>query len=466
METSIKDLILSDETVIEKAQREKKAPRKPAEYEIVTVSGPDFAVRKKGTKTSSLLVCICSKGLFYIRNESTGQNEPLDASGLVRFLSDIPKDSVLDLADKDGQAPFWISSMDKTKDFSENFMTAVSDGAIRQYFCKNMLSFSRISGYIEQSRKRKYYRSPCSELKSLDFKRARLVFESAAEFFPREEIKRGIAECFERGSSEDKIGSMFQVLLRTGDQHDRHYYWRNCKTVYDWLFDNWGIEGVKQFVRTYLETPVAYMPDTFESSVTIQKTSFALPEFLDYSFCECTRQGYADNPRNFIQSWEDYLNMQLQVYGKIQKKYSEYLASDEIALGYKAARLREAEQVRNFSSASKRMQIYEGRTGKYAVTAPKTPKDMIEEGQMMSNCVASYIERVAAGDTMIFFLRTRKEPDRSLVTIEVRDGRLQQVKARFNRRPTEEQMEAVNTWFRNAFLKPKQASLLDFGAGM
>ena len=59
METTIKDLILSDEAVIETRPKTKKAPRKPAEYEIVTVSGPDFAVRKKGTKANYLLVCIC-----------------------------------------------------------------------------------------------------------------------------------------------------------------------------------------------------------------------------------------------------------------------------------------------------------------------------------------------------------------------------------------------------------------------
>ena len=206
------------------------------------------------------------------------------------------------------------------------------------------------------------------------------------------------------------------------------------------------------------------MPDNLENSPTIQKTSFALSEFVDYSFCECTRQGYADNPRNFIQSWDDYLDMQLQVYGKIQKKYSEYLASDETALSYKVAKLQEAQQIRNFSSVYNRLRIYEGKVGKYMIIAPKTPKDMIDEGQMQSNCVASYIDRVANGHTMIFFMRLRKDPEKSLVTIEVRDGRLVQVKARFNKAPTAEQHEAVETWFFNSFRKPKQVSLLDFNA--
>ena len=462
METTIKDLILSDDAVIEERRKEKKAPRKPAEYEVATVSGPDFAVRKKGSKTASLLVCICSKGQFYIKNENTGDTENLDAQGLTRFLSDIPKYSTLPLTDQDGKRPFWIGDLDKTKDFAENLIAALNDETLRRYFCKDMLSFSDISDYIERRRKMRYCSPADSDLSKRDFRRARFIFDQAAEIYPRDEVKAGFSECINsRGRSESKLGSMFQLLLKTADDQHSYYLWRDLKTLYDWLFGNWGIEGVRRFIKTYLETPVAYLTDTLERSRTIQGTSFAITEFLDYCFCECTKQGYAENPGNFIQSWEDYLDMQIQVYGRIQKKYSEYLASDEMSLSYKYSKLREAEQVQNFRQVSKRLQMFEGKVGKYVIIAPKTPKDMIEEGQMMSNCVASYIERVANGNCMIFFMRTRKEPDRSLVTIEVRDGNLVQVKGRFNKRPTDEQNSAVNTWFRNAFQKPKQISLLD-----
>ena len=286
METTIKDLILNDEAIIETRPKTKKAPRKPAKYEIVTVSGPDFAVRKKGTKANYLLVCICSKGQFYIRNEATGETEQLDSSALTKFLNDVPKDSLLDLSDGSGNSPFWITGLDRTRDFAENFMSAVNDETIRQYFCKNMLTFSGIEGYVEHHRKARY-RSPMNtELHKVDFKRAKTIFECAAEIYPRSDVKDGLAACLETGRSDGKIGSMFQVLLRTYEQHNHYYTWRNTKTVYDWLFDNWGIEGVKQFIRSYLETPVAYMPENLESSPTIQKTSFALSEFVDYSFCE------------------------------------------------------------------------------------------------------------------------------------------------------------------------------------
>ena len=134
METTIKDLILSDEAVIEARPKTKKAPRKPAEYEIVTVSGPDLKKKKKGTKANYLLVCICSKGQFYIRNEATGETDQLDSSALTKFLNDVPKDSLLDLSDGSGNSPFWITGLDRTRDFAENFMSAVNDETIRQYY--------------------------------------------------------------------------------------------------------------------------------------------------------------------------------------------------------------------------------------------------------------------------------------------------------------------------------------------
>lgn len=287
METTIKDLILSDDAVIEERRKEKKAPRKPAEYEVATVSGPDFAVRKKGSKTASLLVCICSKGQFYIKNENTGDTENLDAQGLTRFLSDIPKYSTLPLTDQDGKRPFWIGDLDKTKDFAENLIAALNDETLRRYFCKDMLSFSDISDYIERRRKMRYCSPADSDLSKRDFRRARFIFDQAAEIYPRDEVKAGFSECINsRGRSESKLGSMFQLLLKTADDQHSYYLWRDLKTLYDWLFGNWGIEGVRRFIKTYLETPVAYLTDTLERSRTIQGTSFAITEFLDYCFCE------------------------------------------------------------------------------------------------------------------------------------------------------------------------------------
>ena len=453
--TTIKDLILTTLTAEEK-KTTKKAPRKLAEYEVVTVSGPDFAVRKKGTTTSYLLVCICSMNQFYIKNEKTGENEVLDSKGLSKFLGDVPADKPLEIIDNEGKTPFWINCLERGKDFSENFMAMIGSETLRVFFCKDMISFADISSTVEYRRKQKYSSIISDKYESLDFKRVKFIFDQIAEFVPRSEVKTGFGEFIYHDGyriQDSKLGSLFNELL---DESRRYYSYRSyatTKSLYNWLTDNWGVEGVKQFIKAYLENPVAYVPYTLVQSETIQNCQFVLSDFLDYCFCECTRQGYANDPDNFIQSWSDYLNAQIYVYGKIQDKYSEHLATDEQILSYKVAKLREAEQVQNFSEAANRMKLFEGESGKYIFIAPKTPRDLIEEGQRMSNCVASYIDRVANGESMVFFMRKKADPEHSLVTIEVRDGRLVQVKARFNKRPTAEQEEAAQAWFDKTFAR-------------
>lgn len=453
METSIKDLILRDTQEIAEHPRKTAGARRRSVYETVIVSGPDFAVRKTGQRSSSLLVCIPSKGQFYVKNEGNGEMVPFSVPVLNRFLSDVPADDVLHIQDSAGNEPFWISSLERSHDFLENLMTALSSECLRGYFCRDMLCMNGIFTTLRNTRKRRYAESPDRFLAAVDPKRAGQVFDEIARFLPRCEVKAGFCRFADSTgyNDSDKVRSIFEVLLRSEEEHMRYYSRRTHERVWDWLERNWGIEGVKRFIRTCMETPVSVCPDNLEESGMIQRTVFPLGEFLDYCFGECTRQGYSENPRNFIQSWEDCLELQRAVYGKVRDKYPEHLASEEVILSYRLSKLREAQQIRGFDEAAARLRHFESRTGKYLFLAPSSPADMIEEGRMQSNCVASYIDRVISGECMIFFMRARSEPDRSLVTIEIRNGEIVQMKAKYNREPSPEQREAARAWAEDAF---------------
>ena len=103
------------------------------------------------------------------------------------------------------------------------------------------------------------------------------------------------------------------------------------------------------------------------------------------------------------------------------------------------------------------MKDFEGEVNDYIIKAPDCQQDLIDEGQMQSNCVGSYIDKVINGTSMVFFMRKKKTPDQSLVTIEVRNNELAQVKARFNKQPSDTEMDAVNTWFGKMFHHEKAA---------
>lgn len=55
----------------------------------------------------------------------------------------------------------------------------------------------------------------------------------------------------------------------------------------------------------------------------------------------------------------------------------------------------------------------------YVMVAPTRGSDLVIEGQQLSHCVGSYVDRVASGNTRILFLRHSKEPSKPYVTVEV-----------------------------------------------
>lgn len=55
---------------------------------------------------------------------------------------------------------------------------------------------------------------------------------------------------------------------------------------------------------------------------------------------------------------------------------------------------------------------------------PESSEDIRHEGQVLHHCVGTYIERVAKGETNIFFIRKEKEPDKPYYTLEWRDNKI------------------------------------------
>jgi hypothetical protein len=82
----------------------------------------------------------------------------------------------------------------------------------------------------------------------------------------------------------------------------------------------------------------------------------------------------------------------------------------------------------------------------YSILIPKEPDDLIAEGTSLSHCVASYVDDVISEKCKIVFLRKTGYEDESLVTIEVRDNNIRQVRGRYNRKPFPQEMEFVRKW--------------------
>lgn len=89
---------------------------------------------------------------------------------------------------------------------------------------------------------------------------------------------------------------------------------------------------------------------------------------------------------------------------------------------------------------------FEMTVGKMSYLIPRCSEDLAEEGAMQSNCVAGYARSVSTGRTLVVFMRDKKTPEQSLVTIEVRDNTIVQAYKSMNRNLSYEQFVAMREW--------------------
>ena len=91
---------------------------------------------------------------------------------------------------------------------------------------------------------------------------------------------------------------------------------------------------------------------------------------------------------------------------------------------------------------------------KYGLTVlpPKTASEIVDEGHALHHCVGGYVSRVADKECVILFLRDVKKPDTPFYTIEVRDGRVAQIRGENNCDPTPNVQLYMKAWERMKLL--------------
>lgn len=84
--------------------------------------------------------------------------------------------------------------------------------------------------------------------------------------------------------------------------------------------------------------------------------------------------------------------------------------------------------------------------GQFIIKPANSVESLIDESKQQNNCVRTYSEKYANGECDIYFLRNIKTPNKSLVTVEVRDNKVVQSRL-INNKPVEENQEKwLNRW--------------------
>ena len=86
--------------------------------------------------------------------------------------------------------------------------------------------------------------------------------------------------------------------------------------------------------------------------------------------------------------------------------------------------------IKKLSSALREMpdiKDYIGGSSGLIVKVPETAEELVKEGKKLHNCLGTYVDRVARGETTIFFIRRIDEPDKPFYAMEYANGQVRQL---------------------------------------
>lgn len=128
-----------------------------------------------------------------------------------------------------------------------------------------------------------------------------------------------------------------------------------------------------------------------------------------------------------IEIYKDYLRFANQLGMPMDRK--EVLFPEN----YRAAHDRAAEEIEIMLTKEKDKQIkqfhdkamiYAWEKGTLLIRPTETGAEMIEESKALKHCVRTYVDRVAKGETMIFYIRKKTDPATPFITLELKDKRV------------------------------------------
>lgn len=208
-------------------------------------------------------------------------------------------------------------------------------------------------------------------------------------------------------SLDDK--DIYKLWTRDESEYNRETLSYDCYTYFDLLISDFGYTAKALFLYA----------DQLKTYEAIEDMGYLIKELYDYAKMMNTISDKFDKyPRHFLTTHK----IACRNYNRLKKEFSEDLFKKRI------------------------MKKYECTFGDYRFIYPESTQDIKDESVQQNNCVSSYIDKVIDGKCHIMFLRKKSSPDKSLVTIEIRNNRILQAKRKFNDDVTTEEQKVIDSW--------------------
>lgn len=398
--SSVKDYIIDlnkvEEEKIETPSGVKSAPK--IEYTLIVENDMDFVLNRKSARQNKDLVFLISQDLFYIKDNKTEIITKLDYNNFKRQVSTFTKD----IADH--------RILTKTK-WGESIAT------------------DRLFDIFNDDTKRKFFRAGIYNMTSYDMGRTERYLDKNKKL-----LKIVI----------DKFGANNISLM------DAVFYLNETFSFNNAMF---LMEKLEEIRSPMLARSSSYLINMLKllNNTTIR---FDTNSFITYLVNELYAQGIDSIDYEVYNNYRDYLTMYSEMYdGKVKVKYPKHLKTDHDKLVMKYNLWKRYKDDLAILEITKEHQDLEYKGREYSIIIPQTSADIIDEGVQQCNCVGSYIERVAQGNTFVCFMRKNTDPDHSYVTIEVKNGNVCQVKGFANRVTYKEEDDFIKKWAKDKNLK-------------
>lgn len=199
------------------------------------------------------------------------------------------------------------------------------------------------------------------------------VFKNSDEGFEDYKIRKELEKAL-----GGKVLSGFNKYFRTAG--DLQYIPKGIKPI---RFQNWVIKNsVKAYEYRYYQNMLENLGIAFEGDFRIL-------------------------PKNFKQAHDDAV-----------KAYND---------------MKDEQKRIEFANQLEKLLGLEQTIGNYTFVLPKELQELKAEGKALSHCVGSYVGNVARGETVILFVRQKDKVDNPLYTLEIRKGRIIQLRGMKNK---------------------------------
>lgn len=163
-----------------------------------------------------------------------------------------------------------------------------------------------------------------------------------------------------------------------------------------------------------------------------------------------------------ITDYHDYLCMCKELQYEVKNSFILFprelkAAHDSVAKTLKDKRTAEHEKAiaGSFDEWQKR---YQYQSKELMMIPPHSAKEIVDEGAALHHCVRLYVKNVAEKKSVILFVRSVDEPDKSLCTVEVKDGQVTQARGFDNEEPPAQITAFIEQWKQRVLYAAEKAA--------